>query len=112
MTDALYGKLDRRITLLRASRAQDQGTGEEIETWSTLAEVWAAKKDVSDGERMRAAEVSAEISTRFIIRWSSAWSDLNAKDRIQYDGRFYDIFSVKEIDRRQGLEITGTARAD
>lgn len=105
-------KLDRKISLLRASRVQDSGTGEEIETWSILANVWAGKKDVSDGERMRASEVSAEISTRFVIRWDSAWADINAKDRIQYETRVFDIFSVKEIGRRQGLEITGTARAD
>lgn len=106
------GALDRRISILRATTVQDPGTGEEVETWSTLATVWAAKKDVSDGERMKAAEVSAEISTRFTIRWSSAVSSVNPKDRVQHDGRTYDIFSVKELGRREGLEITGTARAD
>lgn len=106
------GDRDRRIVILRASTVQDPGTGEQVETWAPLDTVWAAKKDVSDGERMKAAEVSAEISTRFTIRWSSAVSSVNPKDRVQYDGRTYDIYSVKEIGRQEGLEITGTARAD
>jgi SPP1 family predicted phage head-tail adaptor len=105
------GPLDRRITLQRATRAQD-ATGQEVETWATLAEVWGSKRDVSDSERVAAAEVSAEITTRFQIRWDSSWSDLNPKDRVVYNGRTYDISSVKEIGRREGLEITAAARSD
>jgi SPP1 family predicted phage head-tail adaptor len=104
-------KLDRRIVLQRATFAQD-ATGQQIATWATLATVWASKQDVSDGERIAAAEVSAEITTRFQIRWGSPWSDLNPKDRVSYDGRTYDISAVKEIGRRVGLEITAAARSD
>jgi SPP1 family predicted phage head-tail adaptor len=105
------GPLDRRITLQRATTAQDD-TGQEVQTWADLATVWASKRDVSDSERVAAAEVSASITTRFQIRWDTLWSDLNPKDRVACDGKTYDIFGVKELGRREGLEITAAARAD
>ena len=108
------GKRDRRIKIERYTVAQN-GLGEEIETWAELATVWASKKDVSDRERMQAQEVSAEITTRFVILYSTDVNDVNPKDRIEHpvsSGTYYDIYGVKEIGRREGFEITATARAD
>lgn len=104
-------RLDRRITIQRATYTQN-GLGEQIPTWNTLATVWAEVMPVSDGERIRAMEVSAEITTRFRIRYSSTVASVNPKDRVAYDGRVYDIVGVKELGRRGGLEITANARAD
>lgn len=106
------GKLDRWVTLERFTATTDTGSGEEIRTWSTLATVRASKRDVSDSERVASAEVSAEVGTRFQIRWSTAWSGLNPKDRLQCEGRAYSIVAVKELGRREGLEISTIARAD
>lgn len=106
------GDIDRRIRIERASITQDPGSGENVENWALLAEVWASKRDVSDRERVAAAEVAAEITTRFVIRWSSQVSDVNPKDRIGFDGRTYGIEAVKVVGRREGLEISATARAE
>lgn len=105
------GKRDRRIDLQRATLVKDE-FNEDVPTWFTFATVWAEKRDVSDGERVKAAEVAAEISTRFTILWSTQVSDLSPKDRILFGDRVFDIYSVKELDRRKGIEITATARAD
>ena len=108
------GNLDRRIRLERATITQN-ALNEDIPTWGELATVWTSKLDVSDGERLAAAEVAAVISTRFRIRWSSLVASLNPKDRVVYPtsgGRIYDIVAVKEIGRREGLEISAMARAD
>lgn len=105
-------KLDRRLTLQRFTSTQDPGSGENIETWGDIATVWASVNPVSDVERVKAAEVSAEITTRFRIRYDSSWSDLNPRDRLVFEGRTFDIWGVKELQRRQGLEITAAARAE
>lgn len=105
------GELDRRITIDQAVTANN-ALNEPIQTWISLATVWAKVTPVSDGERMRASEVSAQITTRFLIRWSSAMSEVTPKDRVVYAGRTYDIFFVKEIGRREGIEISAAARAD
>jgi SPP1 family predicted phage head-tail adaptor len=105
------GKLDRRIVLQRPTVTADE-TGQEVATWATLSTVWAAKLNVSDGERMAASEVAAQIDLRFQIRWSTTVADLNAKDRLTFEGRIFDIVGTKELGRREGIEISASARAD
>lgn len=105
------GPLDRRITIERATATTDAFGGETL-TWATVATVWGSREDVTDGERWRAAEVAATITTRFRIRWSSDVSSVSPKDRLVCEGRTYQIHHVKEIQRRTGLEITASARAE
>jgi SPP1 family predicted phage head-tail adaptor len=105
------GTLDRRIVLQRATTSQDE-TGQEIETWSTLATVWASWRRASARETLAAAEVAAAVTDIFVIRWWSGVADLNPKDQVQYAGRTYDIADVAEIGRREGLQINAVARSD
>lgn len=107
----LAGPLDRRIVLQRATTAQDE-TGQEIETWSTLATVWGSRRRASARETLAAAEVAAAVTDVFEIRYDSAWSDLNPKDRLSEGGKTYNIIEVAEIGRREGLRIAAAARAD
>lgn len=106
------GQRNREIVIQRASVSQDSGSGENVETWATLATVWAEMTPISDGERIMAAEVSAEITTRFRILWSSIVSTLNPRDRLTFDGKTWDIWGVKELGYREGIEITASARAE
>lgn len=106
------GRLDRRVQFRRAT-LHDDGLG-EVEDWTDHgAPVWAERKDVSDGERWRAGEVAAHITTRFLVRWSPFTVALTPKDRLVCDGREYDISGIKEAGGRQSfLEITAAARVD
>ena len=105
------GALDRSL-ILRKRTVANNTLGEEVETFIDLATVRASKTDISDAEKVRAQQVGAEITTRFQIRWSVNWSDLNPKDRVACDLREYEVVGVKEIGRREGIEITACARAD
>jgi len=105
------GRLDRRVTLKRATSTMNGFNDPEL-TWSTLATVWASVVPVSDAERMRAGETLAAKQSRFTIRYSSTVADLDPKDRLTFDGRDYDLNGVKELGRREYLEITATARAE
>ncbi len=105
------GAMDRRITIERKYITTGD-FNEEVIVWAPVATVWAKKLDVSDGERLRAREVAADITTRFQVRWSQAVRYVDAEHRLKYDGLIYDIFGVKEIGRREGLEISATARAE
>jgi SPP1 family predicted phage head-tail adaptor len=105
------GKLDRRLKIMRSTETVNN-LNEPVLTWGVLADVAAGKRDVSDGERLRAKEMNASITTRFHIRWSRKVSDVDARDRVLFDGREYDIAAVKELGRRVGLEITAAARAE
>lgn len=105
------GPLDRRITLERYGITYN-ADNEPIEGWAELGKRWASKEDVSDGEKVRAAQVGASVSTRFRVRYDSLTSTLTATDRITYDGQTYEIQGTKELDRRVGIEITASRQND
>ncbi|RZJ01818.1 MAG: head-tail adaptor protein [Brevundimonas sp.] len=105
------GKLDRRITIQRATVTRDEYNA-EVSTWATMANVWAAYEPIKDGERFRAGERAAELSARFQIRYSSQVAGVTAEDRLTFDGKTYEIINVKEIGRREGIELTTVARGD
>lgn len=106
------GELDRRITLQRYSLTVDADNA-PLEVWtSDAAPVWASWRRASARETLAGAEVNAAATDVFEIRYSSDVADLNPKDRLAYQGAGYDIHSVQEIDRREGLRISATRRAD
>lgn len=105
------GRLDRRITILRATTSAN-GFNEPVETWSDFATVWAAAAPVMDGEKWAAGQTLATQSIRFTVRWSYAASTITPTDRVRYDGRVYDINGVKDMGRNEFRELTATARAE
>ena len=106
------GKLDRRVQFQRFTLTDD-GFG-QVEAFANLGNpIAAGKRDISDGERMRAGEVSAQITSRFHVRSSAFTRDLTPADRLVYDGRTYSIYGIKELEgRKRLLEITAGARVD
>lgn len=107
----LAGNLDRRIQILRNDPTAD-ALGGQADDWREIATVWASKLEISDAERLRASEEGSTVTMRFQIRWSPTVADLDPRDRLVFDGRTFDISAVKEIGRRDGLELTAGARAE
>ena len=105
------GRLDRMIVLKRRKTGSNN-FGEQLDQWTSIGSVWANVAPVSDGERWRAGETLASKLSRFTIRYSSAASAMDPRDQIEHDGRVYDIQGIKELGRRQFLEITAAARAE
>lgn len=103
--------LDRRIQFRRKALVSD-GFG-SAEVWANHGNpVPASREDISDGERWRAGEVAAHVTTRFMVRWSAFADGITPADRLVLEGREYDIFGVKERDRKRFIEITAAARND
>jgi SPP1 family predicted phage head-tail adaptor len=99
------GRLDRRVTLKRRKSGVND-FGEPVDEWTTLVTVWANVAPVSDGERWRAGEVQAHITTRFQVRSSAFTRGITPKDRLICGGLTYDISGIKEVGRLDLLEIT------
>lgn len=105
------GPLDRRVQFQRATLADDGFTS--APTWAAHGSpVWAAMTPVSDGERWRAGEVAATVTARFRVRWSAFTAALTPEDRLECEDRTYDITGLKELGRREFIEITASARAE
>ncbi|MHA6641345.1 phage head closure protein [Mesorhizobium sp. A623] len=104
------GDLDRRITIERFTSTRNE-FNELIETWVTLATVWARRKDTSDltkVEYLGAEQVSAFHLSHFVIRSSSVTKTISPVDRINYDGHLWNIKGTKETaeGRNRFIEIT------
>lgn len=104
--------LDRQIQFYRATLS-DSGVSDD-EEFTVLGGLYpAAKKEVSDSERLRAGEVGAMLSCRFTVRYSEFTRGITPKDRLVCEGISYDISGIKEVgERRTYLEITAAARTD
>jgi len=99
------GELDRKITIEYPSTGQDT-LGAEVDDWNILANVWAKVRDVAGREVQDNPGTAAMDTSSFLIRHLAT---VTRKMRIRYNGDIYNITSIKEIGRREGLEIQATA---
>ena len=103
--------LDRSVQFRRASLVDD-GL-QQVETWIDHGPPHpAGRRDVSDAERAASGWIEATVASRFVVRSSEFTRGLTAKDRLVEGGREFSIVGIKEIGRREGLEITAIASAD
>lgn len=102
------GGLDRRVTLQRKTVVQDAGSGEEIETWGDLATVFAEVRQQSGKEYLAAGGIEAAIRVVFYLRY---FPGLTVLDRVSYADRLHNIEEVREIGRRDGIELHTVAAA-
>ena len=105
------GRLDRRIALQRKTATQND-YGEEVVTWSTLATVWAEMLPGAGRESFTAQQFAGFINATFRVRWSTVSAGLTDIDRISFDGRVFNITEVREIGRREGLELVAYTRGE
>jgi SPP1 family predicted phage head-tail adaptor len=105
------GELDRRITILRSTPVTN-AYNEPVETFVAWRSFAAKRRDASASESYRAVEVGAQITARFTVRFSSDTATITPKDRIQFDGRDYNITAARQVGRRRWIELDATARDD
>ncbi len=99
------GRYDRIIVIQRASLVDD-GFTRKAGNWADVARLFARREDASDGERIRVQQLGAELTTRFAVRWSSVTAGIRASDRILHEGLTFAIVGLKEVGRREEIEIT------
>jgi SPP1 family predicted phage head-tail adaptor len=95
------GKLDRTITIENAVTVLDDA-GTPVQEW-TPAVVLRAEllNEVTDEQERQLGPVSDRMiafRTRYV-------RGISVADRIEYEGEYYNLKSIKEIGRRRGLEL-------
>lgn len=98
------GRLDRRITFRSFTRTRNT-YGDEVKSWANIATdptVWAEVLGLKGKEKFEASQITLLADIRIRIRWRS---DITEELRISYDSKFYNIYSITELGRREGLEI-------
>jgi SPP1 family predicted phage head-tail adaptor len=96
------GKLDRRIVIQQCTTSLN-AMREPVESYATLATVYAEFNAVDVGEGQGADSTQARANSKFTIRYRT---DITEKDRIVHDSRTYKILGIREMGRRELLEIS------
>lgn len=104
------GALDHRLQFLRGAASDDGMSAAVLSFANHGAPVWGSRRDVSDGERWQAGAMQAQVTARFVVRWSAFAAAITPKDRVRCEGDTYEIAGIKVIGRREFVEITASAR--
>lgn len=95
------GRLDKRVTIQRRSATKDS-YGQEIDSWTTIAQVWAQVKPLGGRERMRTAAMVVEsiLTHTVTVRFSESLMPPLEADawRILYGSRILNISSSRDVD--------------
>lgn len=89
-------QLDKIISILRRAETQD-AAGQVRATWRPVAEVWASVRPLNGREFFAASGERAEITHEIIVRYGV---DVRSKDRLEFDGRTFDVIAPVNIDER------------
>lgn len=106
--------LDRFITIRRVVGTPNE-LGEIVGgTEQPIFTVRARRQDVSDGEKFAAGGVGGFLTARFIVRSTMKTRSIRPSDKLDHDGRRWNLKGIKERDegRRRFLELTATVNTD
>jgi SPP1 family predicted phage head-tail adaptor len=96
------GSLDRVITIQRFTSTVDDYGG-VVETWADVATIRAQLVQASTDEYIAAGLGAQDKAVMiFRIRWMDG---ITNADRVSYNGGFFNLKEIKEIGRREGLEL-------
>ncbi|HEJ7889809.1 TPA: phage head closure protein [Serratia liquefaciens] len=94
------GKLRHRIILQKPVKVQDPTSGEMIDTWQDVSNLWAEVSPLSAREFVAAQAMQNAVTTRIKIRYRR---DISVKYRILFRGNIFNIEGVLP-DPDSGLE--------
>ncbi len=92
----------KRVRIEAATLTPD-GHGGSTVTWAPRCVVWAHERPLSGTEALRAAQVTAVLSSVWEIWWRN---DISVKDRIRYQSRVCEVESFYDPkDNRKELYL-------
>jgi len=102
------GKLNRRVVLETNAPTQDS-YGEPIESWSTIATVWASKLSATASEKFKGEQLAGHRTIVWRIRYRT---DVDNLDRLTYGGEKYNVEGVTEEGNKDALILITEAILD
>lgn len=101
MSAPTIASLRHRLVLEEATRTPD-GAGGGVETWSTVAELWADLHPMSGREVSHAEQLSGRLTHRVIMRYRAG---IVPAMRLRLGTRLFHIEAVRDLgERRRHLE--------
>ena len=89
---------DKRIVIQEPTETVDDYGGQSV-TWGAQSTVWAHIKSATGREVFQSEQLQSRVSHVFTIRYQSDLKDtsVTAKNRISFDGRFFQIRYVRNV---------------
>lgn len=99
------GKLDKRIIF--QTKTEDKNTyGEKsVTSWADTFTEWGNILELKGKESFEASQLVQKADIRLKIRYRT---NIDEEMRFVYNNNYYDIYSITELGRQDGLEIFGT----
>jgi SPP1 family predicted phage head-tail adaptor len=85
------GDLDQLLTIRRKSETVDDATGYRSHTWAQLLQAYGQFLPGPGREYLASEALRAEVTGRFVIRYSAPAAAIKASDRVDWDGRVMEI---------------------
>ena len=101
------GELDRLVDV-RKNTPVESASGDPVDNFSSLRLVWAKVTQKQATEPFTSNQAAAFEVTEFKVRYESDLLDYT--NIFVHNGKSYDIESIVELGRREGLLITGKAK--
>lgn len=101
-TAPAIGDLRERVMIQRTTNTRDS-VGGIIQSWATVATVWASVEPMSAGEQFRRQQVQAKADWRVTIRYRN---DILPADRITWRERVFQVRGLTADERRRFLAIS------
>ena len=96
-----------RITVQSQQEVRDPATGYRVRTWVDRVADEPARFLAGPGREYLAGEaLRSEVSGRFIVRWSPAAAQIQASDRVLWDGRVMVLSAPPLPDETARRELT------
>lgn len=97
------GQMDRRITVYKTDKIKNS-IGEEKETNVVICIPWAKVDEVSGGEEVD-GKVLHRTNRSFIVRYRDDINQMSNQLKVGFEGVKYNVTHVKQIGRREFLEL-------
>lgn len=98
------GALDRLIIIQTLVNTQSATTGEPVESWTDLANVWATVTYPSSNEaRNEGVEQSRETTITPVNFTIWFRTDVTEKMRILYDSEYFNIMRINKVGQRNEM---------
>ena len=98
--------MDRVVTLGKRVVGAVDAYGEPAITWTDIS-IWAERRDLRGDEKWAAQQVVGTTACTYRIYYRT---DLTLDDRLVDGADTYDLHAIAEIGRKEGLELTCSAR--
>lgn len=106
------GKRNKRITIMKKGAVTRNALNEPIATWTALGTFWSARLTQKPTEGWKAGQTAAQVERAFNVRYTSRTASITPEMQLVCDNRTFEIISVVEHGREQGIDIVAIAPAE